>query len=265
MMTFVSILTIGITLFFLAAAYLGFSNLNGWINQYNRTASIVAYLQLDLDTTEEQSVLEVINRTEGVDSTLFISRSDASRIFASLYGKKLLSSVKGNPFPASVEIDPVEDRPVSTLEKSLLSIAGVESVSVSRKWISSLNKVKKHLLVANGILSLIILLPLFYTITNTIKLTMYARRELIVNMQYVGASRLYIRTPFILEGMIQGLSGAFIAWCGIRLIALTLTRFPIYWGGNTFLPIILSVGLILGFTGSIQAIRKLDHEWLEGD
>jgi cell division transport system permease protein len=255
-MTFVSIFTVAITLFFLTIAYLGMENVSRWVEQYNHQKSVVAYLELTLPESDQKTLLKEVQKLPGIDKASLISRSEAYTMFASLYGKELLSAVEENPFPASIEIDPLESSSLVQLEKKLSRLSGVESVSISKEWISSLTRFQDYLSKGIGVLIVIMLLALYFTITNTIKLTVYARRELVINMQYVGASPWYIRTPFILEGMIQGVCGAFIAWAGVGVLSLLLQRFSLFWGGSLLFIIMILSGAILGFLGSYGAVRK---------
>ncbi len=255
-MTFVSIFTVAITLFFLTVAYFGVENVNRWVDHYNHETSVVAYLQLDLTESEQLTLFKKVETLPEIENANFISRSEAYTLFASLYGKDLLSSVEENPFPASIEITPEENNSLGELDEKLKSFQGIESVSVSKEWLASLNEFQKYLQLGISILVVVIIVALYFMITNTIKLTVYARRELVVNMQYVGASAWYIRTPFILEGMIQGVSGAFLAWIGVEVISVGLSHFSLYWGGTTLFPIMIGMGALLGFLGSLDAVRK---------
>jgi cell division transport system permease protein len=94
-------------------------------------------------------------------------------------------------------------------------------------------------------------------IANTIKLTIYARRELVHNMHFVGATDAYIRAPFILEGMLQGFIGGALAVGGLFIIKIIpASHVPIYWGPwYTFL-LLLPVGVLFGCIGSVDAVRK---------
>jgi cell division transport system permease protein len=256
LMTFVSIFTVAITLFFLTVAYFGMENVNRWVDHYNHQSSVVAYFQLDLPEPQQTALYELIAKDSAVESAKLVTRAEAYGLFSSLYGKELLSAVEENPFPASVEIDPREASSLAQLEQRITAMDGVESVSVSKEWLASLNQFQRYLQWGIAALIVIILLALYFTITNTIKLTVYARRELVVNMQYVGASRSYICTPFILEGMIQGVAGAVLAWFGVETIAVLLSKFSLYWGGTMLLPLMLTLGGVLGFLGSLDAVRK---------
>ncbi len=256
MVTFVSIMTVAITLFFLTLTYLVVQNVGIWFEQFEDRPTIVAYLDLNLTPESEQSATDAIAQLHEIDSINFISRDEAYLIFSKLHGKDMLTSVEGNIFPASVEINPSETISPRSLEQKLMNIEGVESVAVARELLDTVKRFRRYLHISAIVLALIMIFALFFTITNTIKLTVYARQELVRNMQYVGASRWYIRTPFILEGMIQGGLGAFAAWIGIELLALLTISFSLYWGGYYLLPFMLLVGGSLGSFGSLTAVRR---------
>ncbi len=256
MVTFVSITTIAITLFFLTLTYLVVQNVGIWFEQFEENPTVVAYFELDLSEDTELEVADLIADMSGIDSVNFVSRDDAYLIFSKLHGKEMLTSVDGNIFPASVEIIPSDTISTRSLEQQLMSIEGVESVSVARELMATVNEFRKYLNIGAAVLALIMIFALFFTITNTIKLTVYARQELVRNMQYVGATRWYIRTPFIIEGMIQGILGSFTAWIGIELLALLAFSFSFYWGGYYLLPAMLLIGATLGSIGSLTAVRR---------
>jgi len=256
MVTFVSIMTVAITLFFLTLTYLVVQNVGIWFEQFEDRPTIVAYLELDLTTDQELFVSEQITLISEIDSTTFISRDDAYLLFSKLHGKEMLTSVEGNIFPASVEIIPSDTASARSLEQELIAIDGVESVAVARELLDAVKRYRRYLHIGAIVLAMIMVFALFFTITNTIKLTVYARQELVRNMRYVGASRWYIRIPFIIEGMLQGVLGAFAAWIGIELLALLTISFPLYWGGYYLLPAMLLIGGSLGSFGSLTAVRR---------
>jgi cell division transport system permease protein len=100
------------------------------------------------------------------------------------------------------------------------------------------------------------LLVLHIMISNTIKLTIYARRELVRNMELVGATRFFINTPFILEGMVQGILGACVSGISLTLIKVSFSHISLSWGPS-FLPgLLLLTGAFFGWIGSLSAVRK---------
>ncbi len=257
MVTVVSIVTVAVTLFFLTVFSLVAININLWVDQYKNEASVVAFFDVTLSDSATTDLFTKIKASPKVSSAKLVSREEAYATFSQLYGKEMLTAVESNPFPASVEIVPSPSIDVVTLKKQLASIRGIESVSVSQEWIDTLKSFRDSFKVAALVLIVIILGVLYFTITNTIKLTVFARMDLLVNMQYIGASWWYVRIPFILEGVIQGMCGALIAWSGVKIATLFIGKFDLFTGGPHLLGMLLAIGAVLGFAGSLDAVRKI--------
>jgi cell division transport system permease protein len=97
---------------------------------------------------------------------------------------------------------------------------------------------------------------LYLMISNSIRLTIYARRDLVAHMQVVGATDFFIKMPFILEGILQALVGGILYIMIIGIIRLALMRFPIYWGPASLPLLIIFIGVVFGWFGSARAVRK---------
>ncbi len=257
MVTLVSIVTVAVTLFFLSIFSLTVLNINRWVDTYRDEASVVAFFDITLPDSAAQAIFAKIKASPSISSARLVSRAEAYKTFSELYGKEMLAAVESNPFPASVEIVPHATTNPDALRKQLVNLKGIESVAVSQEWIETLQKFRDSFKIAAAVLILIILGALYFTITNTIKLTVYARMNLLVNMQYIGAGWWYVRIPFILEGIIQGMGGAAISWVGVQFMAGFLNRFHLFTGGPNLLWILLGIGAVLGFAGSLDAVRKI--------
>lgn len=257
LVTFVSTITVGITLFFLTILTLALINLDFWVEKRSGSSAISVYMNHTLTKSEQLECLAKVSDITGGDSLNFITPDSAYSNFISLYGDNLLESVDENPFPASIEIYPNGNKiKGDSIVTRLENIDGVESVVFSGDWFEKLVSFRKKFRIYVLFIGSIILMALFFTIANTIKLTVYAREELVVNMQYVGASSWQIRTPFILEGVLQGIIGSILAYVGVSLIRLFLHGIAIYWADKYLLNILVSFGAFLGWAGSILAVRK---------
>ncbi len=257
MVTLVSVITVAVTLFFLTIFSLAAINVNLWVDQYKNEASVVAFFDVNIPDSSAEKLFAKIKNSPKISSARLISRDEAYKTFAEMYGKEMLTAVESNPFPTSIEIVPNPSVKTEDLTNQLKKIPGIESVSVSQEWIDTMKKFRDSFKVAAIILILIILGALYFTITNTIKLTVFARMDLLVNMQYIGATWWYVRIPFILEGVIQGMTGAAVAWGGVNIMAVVLNRFHLFTGGPNLLWILLGIGAVLGFAGSLDAVRKI--------
>lgn len=261
-MTFISIITIGASLFFMSLIALGIYNINSLLTQTEKQSDAVVYLTDDYseDATKISMLEAQIKSHHQVKKVEFIPKDSALARFSAIYGREMLDAVNGNPLPASFEIFIVDQFRsnviIKELQEKLQALDGVESVRYSREWIDLVERVRIYFYTGAAIITSVMLLVLHIMISNTIKLTIYARRELVRNMHLVGATRLFISTPFILEGMAQGFLGACVSVVALSLFKLTFAQIPVSWGPGFFSLIILLTGAFFGWIGSLSAVRK---------
>jgi cell division transport system permease protein len=262
LMTFVSIITIGASLFFMTLIGLGIYNINGLLKQTEKQSDIAVYLKDDFsgDKKKVASLTSQISSYPQVKKIEFVSKDSALSKFVAIYGSEMLDAVSGNPLPASIEVYVVDRYRVNSsireLQEKMQRLTGVESVRYSREWIDLVERFRVYFYTGAAIFALVMLLVLHIMISNTIKLTIYARRELVKNMHLVGATRFFINTPFILEGMVQGGFGACVSVIALTLLKLSLVHIPLLWGPDSLLGFILFTGVFFGWIGSLSAVRK---------
>ena len=116
---------------------------------------------------------------------------------------------------------------------------------------------QKRATFAGGSILIILFAAIFMSMKNTVQLTVFARRELVRNMQYVGASHWRIRGPFLLEGIVQGGLGALFAWVALMLLKSTLfQQSEILWGDPYLLPVLLYMGGSLGLVSGYVSVHR---------
>jgi cell division transport system permease protein len=259
LVTSISIVTIGVLLFFLICLSLIILNVRRWVVENENQPQMSVYFNTNLSQEQESDLLININSVANAKKSKFITREESYNIFQSLYGSEMLSAVDENPFPAVLELNFPEDLPsgrIDFLSRVIDDFNGVESVVYSHEWMKKLQNFRSSISFGLAAFSIIMILVVFFTIMNTIKLTVYAREDMIRNMQYIGASGWYIRTPFVLEGIVQGMLGAFIALAAIVPVKLIVGNFNFYWGNMRFVVGIIFFGAVLGFLGSFFAVKK---------
>lgn len=263
LMTFVSVVTIAVTLFFLGLIGIGYYNVHLWLDHASERAVLVVYLTdpVSADSTASEALIAELTEFPAVDRIMLVGKDEAWGRFSELYGPEMLDAVDENPFPASLEVVLASaHRSVEAVEKFKREIAGVEGVEgvrYSRDWLDRLEQVRIWFLLGGIAIVPILLLALHFMISNTIKLTIYARRDLVTNMHFVGATDIYIEMPFILEGMLQGLVGGLLSFSAIHAVKLGLSSFAVAWG-PWYVPLAASaaVGVLFGWIGSVSAVRK---------
>jgi cell division transport system permease protein len=261
-MTFVSIVTVGMTLFFLGVALIAFMNLHRWLGEASEQAGVILYLRDSVasDSAARGRLETRIASFPQTSSVTFVGKDEARRRFERMYGLEMLDAAEENPLPASFELT-LDDRhrtpeALGALKRELGELAGVEDVRYAEEWQVFLERARVYFAVAAALLAPVFVLALHFMIANTIKLTIYARRELVTNMHFVGATDLYIKTPFILEGMVQGMVGGGIAVMALATLRALTGRVSLYWGPWYFFLLVFMVGVLFGWMGSRSAVRK---------
>jgi cell division transport system permease protein len=262
LMTFVSILSIAMTLTFACVIVLIVTNVGAFINKLGDQADMAVYLKDALVGNEDELdvLIGTVKKFPQISRVKYISKDSAAQRFSSIYGKEMLESVDQNPLPASLDIfiksESQTSESVKGLEKEITRLDGVESAQTAWEGISTLEKYQWGFIFGSFVVFTVMILLLHSMIANTIKLTIYARKELVRNMRLVGATNFFISMPFILEGMLQGFTGGLFSVLLLTLVKITFSQFVIAWSFD-FLPLItIAAGVIFGWIGSMSAVRK---------
>jgi cell division transport system permease protein len=267
-MTFLSIATIAVVLLLACCIAVGVINIRQSFKNAVEETDFVVYVKERTSSSPAAlaSLASEIRLLPQVQKAGLVDKAAAWERFAAIYGKEMLSAVDENPFPVSVEITMKNGYQTSSaaaeLKERLETLDGVDNVRYAREWMDFLARFKFYFYLGTGILGLIIFVTLHITISNTIKLTIYARRELIKNMHLVGATKFFISIPFIIEGMIQGLVGGIIGVAffyllkSVFLYESSLRTIPLTWGTPELPILFILLGVFFGWTGSVFAVRK---------
>ena len=263
MMTFMSVITVAFALVVMGSIAIGYINVRGWFKDAANRVEAVAFLQ-DTTVVQPAAVTDILSRIRAfpqVASATYVNKEQAWQRFKETYGTSMLSAVDDNPFPASIEIALTENaqstQSTQALQSMLERIPGIEEIQISQQWILFMQRLKQVFLIGSISLAVMLMLALHFMIANTIKLTIYARQDVIRNMRYVGATKWFIRMPYIVEGLLQGIGGGVIA---IVVLAGTKvfihSHLNIYWGPWYSFLFILFTGALFGCIGSLSGVRK---------
>ncbi|MFA5288675.1 MAG: permease-like cell division protein FtsX [Bacteroidales bacterium] len=152
---------------------------------------------------------------DAVREAAFISREKGAAEMAQLLGSEFLDIFEYNPLPASVELRLkaayVHNDSIARMETHLSKLPYVEEVSYQAPLITLINRNLRNIGIVLGVIILVLLIISFALIHNTIRLSVFARRFTIYTMRLVGATRRFIRKPFMAQAFIQGLLSSLIA------------------------------------------------------
>jgi cell division transport system permease protein len=213
-MSLASITTVAATLFILGVFMLLAINVNRFAANVEDMIEITAFLKDDVTTLEKQKLERQIKEIQGVVSVEYESKEKALEKFKEQLGenKDLAKGLEeSNPLPASFIIKVDSPDSVEYVSPRIAQLEGVLKVKDAKKTVQTIGKLVKIIRYSSTILMVILGTISIFLISNTIKLTVFARKREISIMKYIGATDWFIRWPFILEGLLLGLIGGFIA------------------------------------------------------
>ncbi len=233
---------------------------------------VIVYLRDATAPKEIAQLREELSRDPAVAAVEFVSREQALATFRAQFPseERLLSGLGDNPFPASlvVQVGPAyrSSEQVGALVRKLKALAEADEVLYSQDWIENLAVAVRYLRLLGVGIGVVLAASMVTILANTIKLTLYARREEIEILKLIGATTGFIKTPFVLEGALLGGTGALCALFLLRtLFGLAESKLAVqgtFWGvgrGLAFLPdrvtvAFLLLGIMLGCLGSLVSL-----------
>lgn len=269
-LTITSISTVTVVLTILSFFIIMSQNLKKLSNTLEKEITI----SLFLDNIPRIAIEKLINELKSwpeIKSVKFISKKDAlSKIEDELMlnMKHLIAEFGENPLPDVIEIIPkAPDKIQELVNMCKKRLPQVREISYGRILVDKILRISKSIRLFATILVLLLGSASLFIIANTIRLTLFARTEEIEIMQLIGATRSFISWPYLIEGLIQGISGAIIAliisYFGYNVFIIKVSDLipflPVLKVSEVFMPLILkilSLGTLIGFFGSYFSIRN---------
>ena len=213
----VSVVTIGVTLVLVGAFALLLRNMEELLDQFGDDLRVTAYLESDVSGEALRALEDRVRAIPGVKDVEALSQDEALERFRASVGSgsALLDGLDVNPLPASLEISLLDDRRsaegMEAVASAIEGLAGVESLSSGRDWVEGYLRAVALVRGVGVGLGIILALATLLIVANTIRLGVFARRDELEILSLVGASRPFVQTPFLLEGLVQGAAGGAIA------------------------------------------------------
>ncbi len=269
---FMTAVVVCLTMLILSFFLLVYFNAKAFVDRFGSELGIIVFLKTDTPSNKIPEIYQRISRLQGIQSVNYVSPEEAFKRLERYLGeeKEILQGVSATFIPPSFEI--AVDRAVFNLEhiKRLASeLKGwpeVDKVQYGQEWINRLQlfvAVAGKVVIMGGIL---LLFSAAFVVSNTIKLTVYARQEELQILRLVGATNGFIETPFLIEAFLQGLGGSLAAlmilFVSYRYFSEAVAASQLFRGvGIQFLPIsyiAILVGASVGLcvVGTALAMRR---------
>jgi len=254
-----SMATIALALFVLGGFLILVANLQRLTDEWGSGAEMSVYLADDA-TADQRHALESLfaRRTDAVVGAEYVSKADALKRFKGMFGDLAgtADTLGDNPMPASYEIrlNPRAAGGVAdNLGDELRRAGGVVDVRYDRQWLERLTSAVTILRVVGLLLAAVLTVAAALTVATVVRLALFARIDELEIMDLVGAPTVYVRGPFVMEGVLQGGVGALIALVALAVVFFSLrARYlvplaaALNFSSIRFLPVELALLLVAG-------------------
>lgn len=267
-----SIVMVTLAFTLLGAFYLTTVQAERFLNYLKNKVEIEAFLSDSLSTGQTNEIRQKLLATDGISGVRYVSKHDAAEIFKKEFGQDIKQVLDFNPLPASYRIflknSFKNEKDVSEISSEVRQIQGVESVKYRKILLTLIDRrVRIFYGVMVGFGGALVLLSIFL-VYNSMRLAISYKKKIIDTMKLVGASRSFVRMPFLLGGMIQGFTGGLLAAgaiYGVIRAALVLMRESILaqvLPPPEFYAAIVIVSTLLGLFSTLFATRRYIKEGL---
>jgi len=264
--SFSSILMIMLSITLLISGFFAYINYNRYSDQLKMSYQMEVYFDNNLDSIECRDAFNKIYAMSFIERGEYISNKDASIIFQQEFGQDINKVFGANPLPCSGRYDVIKSfrniKGLNQVKEKISILPGIEDVHYPSAFIIKFDNLSSDLIAGFTISGLIFLLISIFIVSNTIRLVIHARKFQIDLLILLGASNTFIRTPLVLEGLIQGILGGLLAGGVTILIKAVLTYlfYPIVdlhlIGNPSLILICIILGFLFGLIGSFIGMGR---------
>ena len=269
-MNLATVTTVALSLFILGMFLLFLRNLNVLLDDLRTQYQVTIFLEKGIEVQDRELLVSKLEADPEIIDVQAISKEEALndiREELDSAGSKL-PRLKENPLPDCIEFRVRENADYAALLGRCSKLPGVAEVSRGQEWVGKVMQIVRLVRLVGLLLVLILGTASLLIVANTIKLTVYARRQEIEIMKLVGATNWFIRIPFLIEGLLQGLMGALLAiailMIGYQFLIGKVEHIAPFiqvitdTGELTKLSLqIMLLGVVLGLLGSLLSLRRI--------
>ena len=270
LMSVTAVTTTAVCVLLLGIGMLVNAHVEGIIRQAGQDVAITAYFPNDVSEEKIQEIRRSVEGYPEVKESVYVSKEEALNRFKEMLADQpnIYESIPSDALPASLEIQLNDSRDSAAVSDKLKAEGFAEGdLSYPQQTVDRLNQVMSYVVWGLRAATVLFFAASVLLIFNTIRLSIFARRKEIEVMKLVGASDEFVRTPFLLEGLVQGLIGATIA----ALLVVWVNSIFVGWAHEAlpFIPVssatvnalfvllvLIAVGAIVGILGSFLSIQR---------
>ncbi len=220
-------------------------------NYFRENVKISAILKENVSQQQARRIQQKLDNLPAVKSTLYISKEEGTKQMQMLLGEDFLSAFDSNPIPISIELslkgEYFNPDSLKTFTASIMKDGDIEEVAYQESLVQMLNNNMERIAYFFMIFIGLLMFVSFVLINNTVRLNVYSKRFSIYTMRLVGAKRSFIRGPFLVKALFQGMfSGLLAALALVGILYLVRNEFEqMFTVFNMELIAAVLVGLVL--------------------
>lgn len=210
-----SIISISLVLLLVGIASLLLVNARAISDYFKENMQVSVMMKQNVDESDALRYKEKLDQNGFIRNSVFVSREQGRREMEEMLGADFLNVFETAPIPVSIDVtlnaEYVSADSIEVVKAAIMESPMVEEVVYQKSLIDTLNA---NLSKISAVLSVFIVLMMFISfvlINNTVRLNVFARRFTIHTMKLVGATRAFIRAPFLIQSLFQGVFAAFVA------------------------------------------------------
>ncbi len=270
--TIASLMIMCATMFVFGIFFLLGENVQAVVKQVEEQQAMQVFIEPEATEQEISELGNKIKSLQYVNTAEYVTKEDALNTVKSWFkdNQSMIEPLaKNNPFKASYVVTLTDLTKINDVESEIKTFDNVKSITLRNDTINKLLNIANGVRTASAVILVLLILISIFIISNTIKLTVHARRKEISIMKYVGATNGFIRWPFMVEGIIIGVVAALISVCllgvaynyvagqasgMVETIQISLLQFSNLF--NTLMITYLALGIGIGTIGSAISMRK---------
>ena len=237
-------------------------NLSGIVDMLRSRIELEVFVDNSRDDDAIQSLRKQIESITGVAAVRYVSREEAVEIFRREFGNGFIDLLQSNPLPPSFRLTLLKPYQYGGATQRIATqiqlLGGVDEVVYRQDFLNVLDRYISFAIALDFLIGLIVFFGAVFVVVNHVRLVAYAKRRIIETMQLVGATRAFVRIPFLLQGLLHGLLGAALAGAFFYVTeqALLAQYRDLFFVPRIFYAALLCLGIFLGLLAAYIGARR---------
>ena len=263
----ISSITIGISLLVLSVSYYLYINLESFTSDFKNEYKIEVFFDEKLSLDSSLQIFNNILFIDGIEDGVFIDKDTAADLFKNEFNEDVKNIIGQNPLPMGGIFGISDDFRtydlMSKISKEIKYLDGVDDAIFPEEAVVQFDRTIRNLLSFSFLIGLFIIVASYFFVSNTILLVIYSKKNEINILKLLGANDLFIKVPYIINGVLVGLIGSLVSLVALILLDnISLYVILPYYDFNSanynfILFFNIFFGIFLGLISSTRSINKI--------